>query len=113
MVAAPPVGGPVKRSAVPAILARHGIVPEADAATLTAALEARGWQVTVEAVAGRRRGQLRYHALAHRPQPPADTWFFVLSAHRQARGRTAAEVLAVLLAKVLRGEEPDGAGRGA
>ena len=33
---------------VPAVLARHGIAPDADAATLLAALEARGWEARLE-----------------------------------------------------------------
>ncbi len=97
----------MKRADVATVLARHGIDPAADEMTLTATLEACGWVALVEEVgtslgAGRRR----YQARATRPRPPgaaavqghpAD----LFPDHLSARGRTAAEALALVLATVL------------
>ena len=94
---------------VPAVLARHGIAPDADAPTLLAALEALGWQVQVEEPAaddpGRSRRARRFRALAvrRRPDDVTATADRTLGSHghRQAAGRTAEEALARVLAGVL------------
>ncbi len=98
----------IRRSDVPAILARHGIPPEADAATLLAALADRGWHAQVEReVADDPRGRPpRYRALAFRRRVegvPDKAYEF--HAHRQAVGRSAEDALGLVLATILeRGE---------
>ena len=100
-----------RHAAFPAVLARHGIAPDADAATLLAALAARGWETQVEELPGRptgTTGRARFRVLALRPLPfdtnvPA---YLRPGTHRhlQASGRTAAAALARVLAAVLAGE---------
>jgi hypothetical protein len=54
---------------VPAVLARHGVAPDADAATLLAELAARGWEAGVEgpdATTGQTGRSPRFRALAFR-----------------------------------------------
>ena len=97
---------------VPAVLARHGIAPDADAPTLLAALEARGWGARVEELPGRPSGTTgrapRVRVLALRPRPFETTLPAYLSPgthrHLQASGRTAEAALARVLAAVLEGE---------
>ena len=57
---------------VPAVLARHGFAPDADEATLLAALADRGWAARVEERGAGGTGRPpRFRALATRPRPPA------------------------------------------
>ena len=100
------------RKGVPAVLARHGVAPDADAAALLAVLEARGWQAQVEEPPGdnprRNRTTRRFRALAVRRRPDAVAGArptLGSLAHRQASGRTAEEALARVLAAVLAREE--------
>ncbi len=97
---------------VPAVLARHGIAPDADAATLLAALAARGWEARVEerpvpAEGGTRRGP-RFQALVIQTRPPEEIATLAvqrcLHRHRQAGGRTAEQALGRVLAAVLAAE---------
>ncbi len=89
--------------AVPAVLARHGIDPTADAATLLAELAARGWEVRVEerAEAGPGRALFRVLALRRRPAAAVAAQMDWSHDHRQASGRTAAEALGRVLAAAL------------
>ena len=93
-----------RRTDVPAVLARHGIDAEADAATLLAALADRGRRVHVE---DRREGGLRrqprFRVLASRPRPEVADGQRPPSAliHWQGSGRTEAEALGQVLAAVL------------
>ncbi len=88
----------------PAVLARHGIPPDADADRLLAELAARGWEARVEeleAGAGRAGGRSpRFRVLATRPRadPSPDRGSH---AHRQASGATAEVALGRVLAAVL------------
>ena len=90
---------------VPAVLARHGIAPDAGADALEAGLAARGWALPVEDVtpsggAGKAR---RFRVVATRrgsagtPRPFAE--------HLQATGSPVAAPLARVLAKALAREE--------
>ncbi len=88
----------------PAVLARHGIAPDADADALLAALAALGWAARVEelaAGAGRAGGRSpRFRVLATRVRPdpvPGRS----SHEHRQASGRTAEAALVRMLAAVL------------
>ena len=101
---------PVARD-VPAVLARHGIAPDADAPTLLAELAARGWEARVEelaAPAGISGRAPRVRVLALRPRPFETTRPAYLSPgthrHLQASGRTAEAALGKVLAAVLEGE---------
>lgn len=96
-----------RRRDVPAVLARHGIPPDADAATLLAAFEARGWEALVEEreEGGSRRLPV-FRAFAFRRRPLLVTgggspWSHV---HRQSSGRTAEGALRHVLAAVLEWE---------
>ena len=96
---------------VPAVLAQHGIAPDADAPTLLAELAARGWEARVEelaAPAGISGRAPRVRVLALRPRPFAARLPAYLSPgthrHLQASGRTAQAALARVLAAVLEGE---------
>ena len=82
----------------PAVLARHGIPPDADAGALLAALAARGWEARVEeqeAGAGRGGGRSpRFRVLAIRPRSAGDPGAERSSHdHRQALGRVLAAAL--------------------
>nr|MDP9472699.1 hypothetical protein [Chloroflexota bacterium] len=86
------------------ILARHGIDPDADAETLTAALEAaHGWSVTVEATGiGRTR---RYTAHATRVRNnPRDHYFPIIRKTVRTTGPTPRAALAFVLAKAMEKE---------
>ena len=87
---------------VPAVLARHGVAPDADAAALLAALEARGWAAGVEGPAAGATGRAaRFRALAFRRRAvPGDRGHWTQD-HRRASGRTAEAALGRLLAAVL------------
>ncbi|MDP9354043.1 MAG: hypothetical protein M3R02_01955 [Chloroflexota bacterium] len=87
----------------PVILAQHGIDPDADAETLTVALEVRGRSVTAEeAGIGRAR---RYTAHATRVRNnPSDHYFPIIREVVRATGSTPARALAVALAKALEKE---------
>ena len=88
----------------PAVLARHGIPPDADADALLAALAALGWEAQVEELevgrAGRGGASPRFRVLATRLRPdpvPGRS----SHDHRQASGATAAAALGRVLAAVL------------
>ena len=87
----------------PAILARHGVPPDADAAALLAALAARGWEARVEELevgrTGRGGASPRFRVLAIRSRAAGDG--YGSHDHRQASGRTAEEALGRVLAAVL------------
>ncbi len=91
---------PVRAANVSMILAHHGIDPDADAETLTAALEVRGWSVMAEeAGIGRAR---RYTAHATRVRNnPSDHYFPIIREAVRATGPTPARALAFALAKAL------------
>ncbi|MDP9355390.1 MAG: hypothetical protein M3R02_08935 [Chloroflexota bacterium] len=95
---------PVRAADVPAVLAQHGIDPDADAETLTAALEARGWPVTVEETGiGRTR---RYTAHATRVRNnPGDRSFPIIRKTVRTTGPTLQAALAFVLAKALEKEQ--------
>ncbi len=90
----------------PAVLARHGVPPDADAETLLAALAARGWDARVEEQevgrADRNRRGPRFRALAIRTRAAGVDQGSHL--HRQASGRTAEAALGKVLAAVLERE---------
>ena len=90
----------MKRAEVPAVLARHGIAPDADAGALLAALAARGWRGTVEEGVGP-GGHRRYRALATRVCVGADPRGALLHHTYRAQASTAAAALAVVLARAL------------
>ena len=87
----------------PAVLARHGIAPDADADRLLAELAARGWEARVEeleAGAGRAGGRSpRFRVLAILPS----TGVSGRGSHDplQASGRTAEAALGWVLAAAL------------
>jgi hypothetical protein len=87
-----------------AILAARGIDPDAGAEVLAAAVEAHGWRVETERndTGGRTGRVARWRALATRAGAAGDD----RASHRTvpAAGRSEADVLAVVLAKVLERE---------
>ena len=87
----------MKVADVPAILAQHGLPSDADAEALTAALEERGWRVTVQEV--RVGAARRYTAQAAHHRGGS-------TIHETARatGITPQAALGVVLAKVLEKE---------
>ncbi len=89
-----------KRADVPAILARHGVAPDADAETLTAALVARGWRVTVEDV---RVGAVQRHRVQATRILDAGRRPFhaVFRESVRATGHTPVAALGLALAKAL------------
>ena len=103
---------PPKTPDVAAVLARHGVPPDADAPTLLAELAARGWEAAVDdqLADGVPRGPRprRFVALAFRRRPNAA----VAGAppvsgshdHLHATGPKAEAALARVLARVLAGE---------
>ncbi|MDP9473389.1 MAG: hypothetical protein M3Q71_22455 [Chloroflexota bacterium] len=95
---------PVRVADVAVILARHGIDPDADAETLMAALEGRGWLVTIEAT-GIGRGR-RYTAHATRvDENPRPHSFPMVRMSRRTTGPTPRAALAFTLAKALEKEQ--------
>jgi hypothetical protein len=92
---------------VPAVLARHAIPPDADAPTLLAELERRGWAVRLEEPptgGGRGRQAARHRALAFRARRAGAASAYRPHDHLQATGRTPAAALAGVLARVLERE---------
>jgi hypothetical protein len=93
----------------PAVLARHGVPPDADAGALLAALAARGWEARVEeleARTGRGGGRApRFRALALRTRLPEEVTtrrgHHLSHRHLQASGATAEAALGRVLAAVL------------
>ncbi len=90
----------------PAVLARYGVPPGADAETQLAALAALGWEARVEELpagrAGRSGASPRFRVLAFRLRPAGmDQGRRGAHEHRQASGRTAAAALGRVLAAVL------------
>ncbi len=95
---------PRRATDVPGILARHGIDPDADADTLMAALEGRGWLVTIEAT-GIGRGR-RYTAHATRVDESLRPHSFrMVRTSRRTTGATPRAALAFALAKALEKEQ--------
>ena len=89
---------------VPAVLARHGVAPDADAATLLAELAARGWEAGVEgpdAITGQTGRSPRFRALAFRRRAVPRDRGHGTQDHRRGSGRTAEAALGRLLAAVL------------
>ncbi len=89
------------------MLARHGIDPDAEASTLLAELEARGWEASVEErEEGGRHRQPAFRALALRRRPllAADDGSPWSHDHRQGSGRSAEGALRQVLAAVLERE---------
>ncbi len=97
---------PVRVADVPAILAQHGIDPDADAETLQTVLEAEGWPVTVEET---RVGAVRrYTVQASRVHTnPRDPSLPIMRTSVRATGLTPRAALAFVLAKALE-KEGDG-----
>ncbi len=94
---------PVRASEVSVILAQHGIDPDADAETLTAALKARGWLVTVEESGVGRARRYTVHATRVRGATGPSV-FPILRKTVRATGSTPARTLAFALAKALEKE---------
>ncbi len=94
---------PRRAAAVAVILARHGIDPDADADTLMAALEGRGWRVTIEATGIGRGRRYTTHAtrVDENPRPHA---FPMVRTSRRTTGPTPRAALAFTLAKALEKE---------
>ncbi len=94
---------PVRVADVSVVLARHGIDPDADADTLMAALEGRGWRVTIEATGIGRRRQYTAHATrvdeSLRPHS-----FPMVRTSRRTTGPTPRAALAFALAKAIEKE---------
>ncbi len=96
------VAGTVKARGV---LTAHGVDPDADSTTLVAAIEARGWRVTVEEeTIGDRSGRPpRWRALAtqvsERQEHPTR-----FRPHIRVSGRSAQHVLIGVLAQALERE---------
>lgn len=94
---------PARAADVPAILAQHDLDSDADAETLTVALRARGWRVTVEET--RRHGVWRSTAHASRVRNnPSDHYFPIIREAVRATGPTPRAALAFVLAKALEKE---------
>ena len=90
------------RPEVPAVLARHGVDPDAGEAALVAALAARGWTAQAEESAD---GHLpRFRAVAFRARATVRRSPRSMD-YRRGRGRTAAAALGWVLALVLEYEE--------
>ena len=82
-----------------AVLAQHGIDPDADVDDLTALLEARGWRVTLEQAMGRGRGQVqRGSGHATLAAPPGSS-AFRHAEHITLTGMSGHEVLTRILAR--------------
>ncbi len=95
---------PVRAADVSVVLARHGIDPDADADTLMAALEGRGWHVTIEAT-GIGRGR-RYTAHTTRvDENPRPDSFPMVRTSRRTTGPTPRAALAFALAKAIEKEQ--------
>ena len=92
---------PMSRDA-PAVLAHHGIPPDADAAVLLAELAARGWEARVEELEVGRVGRAaytpRFRVLATKPCADPGAWRGSHD-HRQASGRTAEAALGRVLGR--------------
>ena len=87
-----------------AVLAEHGLNPDADAEELMAVLEGYGWQLSIEQVLGRGRGkQPRWSGNATRAAPP-DSPAFRHAEHIRTQGENAREVVMRILAKVVEKE---------
>ncbi len=95
---------PVRAADVSAVLARHGIDPDADAETLMAALEGRGWRVTIEATGIGRTQRYTAHATRVHENPHPDAFPRVRKVTRTT-GATPRAALAFALAKALEKEQ--------
>ncbi|MDP9356685.1 MAG: hypothetical protein M3R02_15635 [Chloroflexota bacterium] len=95
---------PVRAADVSAVLARHGIDPDADAETLRTALEARGWPVTVEESGIGRARRSTAHATRVRDAPGPGA-FPIIRKSVRATGLTPQAALAFVLAKALETEK--------
>ncbi len=88
-----------------AVLAHHGLDPDAGVDDLQVLLEARGWRVTLEQAFGRGRGQPpRWTGQASLAAPPGSPPFRHLQ-HIRVSGADGQEVLVQILAKVLEKEQ--------
>ncbi len=88
-----------------ALLAHHGLDPDADVDELLALLAARGWRVTLEQAFGRGRGQPpRWTGQASLAAPPGSPTHF-RPHHVRISGADGQEVLVQILAKVLEKEQ--------
>ncbi|MDP9358699.1 MAG: hypothetical protein M3Q71_18750 [Chloroflexota bacterium] len=95
---------PVRAADVAVILARYGIDPDADAETLMAALEGRGWLVTIEATGIGRTQRYTAHATRVQENPRPDSFPMVRTSIRTT-GATPRAALAFALAKALEKEQ--------
>ncbi len=95
---------PRRATNVPGILARYGIDPDTDAETLTAALEAHGWSVTVEETGIGRTRRYTAHATRVDENPRPDS-FRTIRTSRRTTGATPRAALAFALAKALEKEQ--------
>ncbi len=95
---------PQRTTDVPGILARHGIDPDADAETLMATLEGRGWLVMIEATGIGRGRRYTAHATRVDENPRPDSFLMVRMSRRTTRP-TLGAALAFTLAKVLEKEQ--------
>ncbi len=94
---------PVRAADVAVILAQHGIDPDADAETRRAALEARGWSVTVEQTGiGRARRSTAYAIRVRKATGPGA--FPIIRKTVRTTGPTPQAALAFVLAKALEKE---------
>ena len=88
-----------------AVLAQHGINPDADVDDLTTLLEARGWRVTLEQAFGRGRGQPpRWSGHATLAAPPGSPKFRHAE-HIRVSEADGQEALLRILSKVLEKEQ--------
>ncbi len=87
-----------------AVLVQHGIDPDADVDELTGLLEGRGWQVSLEQVLGRGRGQGQRWSGQATLAPPPGSPVSHRPMHVSMVGPDEREVLIRLLAKALEKE---------
>ncbi len=92
-------------TAARAVLTQHGIAPAADADTLIAAIEERGWRVSLEQAASRGSAgrPRRWRVLAMRA-PEVRKRVIGVYPHLLASGPNARDVLAHVLAQALERE---------
>ncbi len=88
-----------------AVLVQHGIEPDAGVEDLTALLEGRGWQVSLEQTAGRGGGRPpRWSAHATLAVPPGSPVFH-RPAHISISGPDGRDVLTRVVARLLEKEQ--------
>ena len=98
-------------TAARAVLKQHGIDPNADPETLTAAIEERGWRVSLEQPAERGSGgrPRRWRLLATQA-PEVHKGVIGVYPHLVASGPNAQTVLIRVLAQALEHEQPPARG---